>query len=341
MSSMDRTVINRVDETGPADPDRFAAEIATRFQPIVLRGQARHWPAVAAGNESDEALADYIRQKDRGKPVEVLIGPPEIEGRFFYDEALQGCNFQKRFGALDGLLNKLLALRETVDPIALYAGAAAADECLSGWTQENTLPFPLPHATPRLWIGNRTHVSTHFDESSNIAVVVSGRRRFTLFPPEQLSNLYVGPFHFTIAGPPVSMVDIDKPDLTRYPRFAEAIRHALVADLEPGDALFIPPIWWHNVKATQAFNVMVNYWWEAPHSVSPLGALTHTMLAIRDMPRAQRIAWRQWFDHYVFGDDAPQAADHLPERVRGAAGPVSSERNARFTEQIARGLRGA
>jgi hypothetical protein len=336
---MDNRICKRVEETGPADPDRFAAEISTRFEPIVLRGQATHWPSVAAGRQSDEALVRYIQAMDRGKPVEVLVGPPEIEGRFFYDDAMRGCNFQKRFGPLGGLLEKLLALRETAEPISLYAGAATAAEHLPGWVEENALPFPLPHATPRLWIGNRTHVSTHFDEASNVAVVIAGKRRFTLFPPEQLSNLYVGPFHFTIAGPPVSMVDIDRPDLERYPRFAEAMRHALLAELEPGDALFIPPIWWHNVNASQAFNVMVNYWWEEPHSVSPLGALTHAILAIRDMPAAQRAAWRQWYSHYVFDDNAPHAADHLPERVRGAAGPISPERNAQFSAEIAKGLK--
>ena len=326
----DLAVPTRVEESGPVDPDRFAGEIATRFRPIVLRGQAAHWPAVAAGRRSDEALVDYLKAHDRGKPVEVLIGPPEIEGRFFYDEALAACNFQKRFGALGGLLDKLLALRGAGDPISLYAGAAAAPDHLSGWVQENALDLPLPGAVPRLWIGNRTHVSTHFDEASNVAVVVSGRRRFTLFPPEQFANLYVGPFHFTVAGPPVSMVDLDAPDLTRYPRFAEAMEHALVADLEPGDALFIPPIWWHDVRATQAFNVMVNYWWEAPHAVSPLGALNHAILAIRDLPAAQRAAWRAWFDHYVFGEGAVHAGDHLPPHARGVVGPPSAERNARF-----------
>jgi hypothetical protein len=328
----------RVEETGPVDAARFADEIATRFQPIILRGQAHEWPAVAAGLGSDEMLVDYLKRMDRGRPAEVLIGPPEIEGRFFYDETMQACNFQKRFGSLSGLLDKLLSLRDETAPVALYAGAAAADDHLSAWIADNPLPFNLPGAKPRIWVGNRTHVSTHFDEASNIAVVVAGGRRFTLFPPEQVSNLYVGPFHFTIAGPPVSMVDIENPDLERYPRFQEAVAHGLVADLEPGDALFIPPIWWHNVKATSAFNVMVNYWWSEPHAISPMGALNHTILAIRDLPPAQRAAWRRWFEHYVFDDQAPRAGDHLPEHALGVLAPPSKTRNDRFAAEIAGGL---
>jgi hypothetical protein len=327
-----------VEETGPVDAGQFAREIAPRARPIILRGQAAAWPAVAAGQQSDEALVAYLKAMDRGKPAEVLIGPPEIDGRFFYDDAIAGCNFQKRFGPLGALLDKLLAMRERDAPNALYAGAAGVDDHLAGWARDNALPFAMPGAKPRVWIGNRTHVATHFDEASNVAVVVAGSRRFTLFPPEQLDNLYVGPLHFTIAGPPVSMVDLAKPDLARYPRFAEASRQAVFADLAPGDALFIPPIWWHSVTATAPFNVMVNYWWGEPHAVSPMGALMHAILAVRDLPAPQRRVWQRWFDHFVFDDAAPGVADHLPANVRGIVGPPSDRRNAHFARLLAKGL---
>lgn len=331
-------VTQHVEERDAVHPDRFAEEVAAHYRPLVLRGQASHWPAVQAGRRSDEALADYLRGFDGGKPVEVLIGPPEIRGNFFYDSAMSGCNFQKRFGGFSALLDKLLALRGVPAPQSLYAGAAGARDHLPGWAEENPFPFPVPAAIPRVWIGNASHVSTHFDESSNVAIVVTGTRRFTLFPPDQVGNLYVGPFHFTIAGPPVSMVDLTAPDLDRYPRFAEALDHALVADLEPGDALYIPPIWWHNVQAAGAFNVMVNYWWDPPHGSSALSAMIHAILGIRDLPLAQRRAWMTWFETYVFGEDAAHAADHLPAHVRGVVGPASAARNASIRAHLARGF---
>ena len=102
-----------------------------------------------------------------------------------------------------------------------------------------------------------------------MAIVIGGWRRFTLFPPEQVDNLDVGPLHFTIAGPPVSMVDLLHPDFERYPRFATALEHAVMAELGPGDALFIPPLWWHDVEALDGVNVRMSYWWETPHCSMP------------------------------------------------------------------------
>jgi hypothetical protein len=322
-------------EIETVDADVFDRDIQAGYRPVVMRGLAADWPAVRAARTSDTALVDYLRRFDSGKPAEVLVGPPEIAGRFFYEDAMRHTNFQKRHGPLSALLDRLLHIRDMAEPDSLYAGAVSAADYLPGWIEDNPMPLALSGATPRLWIGNATHVSTHFDETSNVAVVVAGRRRFTLFPPEQLGNLYVGPFHFTIAGPPVSMVDLDHPDLDRYPRFAEAMNHAQSAVLEPGDAIYIPPIWWHNVKALSAFNVMANFWWEPPLSQSPLAALLHAIMAVRDLPREHRQAWRAWFDRYVFDDDAAEAAAHLPPHVRGAAGPPTPERNTQLRRQLA------
>jgi len=231
-------------------------------------------------------------------------------------------------------MTELVRLIDVADPHAVYASAAAIAPLLPGWVEQNPLDLPFADAVPRIWIGNAARVATHYDLGSNIAVVVAGRRRFTLFPPEQLENLYVGPLERTIAGPPVSMVDPEQPDLARYPRFAEAARHALEAELAPGDALFIPSLWWHHVRALDPVNVLVNYWPVPDPAVSPLSAMVHAMMSVRDLPERERQAWHRWFDHYVFGNDAVSAGDHLPDEAQGFVGPPGAGR----TEQIRRFL---
>ena len=299
-----------------------------RATPVVLRGQVRHWPAVAAGAGGDRAMATYLADFDTGRPLDVMIAPPEAAGRFFYTDDLTGFNFHRQPVPLGPLLHELLRLSDerVASPHALYAGSATAPTYLPGWQDANPLGLPTGDAPARLWIGNATRIAPHYDESDNVACVVHGRRRFTLFPPDQIGNLYVGPLDRTIAGPPSSLVDPDAPDLARFPRFADAAARAQVADLGPGDALFIPALWWHHVRAFDALNVLVNYWWKQDEAGSAFPALVHAMLSVRDLPPATRAAWRIWFDHYVFADDAAEQAAHLPPGARGVLSEASPAR---------------
>ncbi len=308
------------------DLKTFREQIEPANQPAVLRGLVNHWPAVRAARVSPLALADYLRGFDAGKPVAVLEGPPSIRGHFFYREDMRGLNFERKPATIGATLERLLAQLDDPNPAAIYIESTPTAEHLPPFADANPMPLLPPIVIPRIWVGNTLTVQTHFDLSSNIACVVGGRRRFTLFPPDQIANLYVGPIEFNISGPPISMVTLRNPDLARFPRFAEAQRHALTAELEPGDALYIPYAWWHQVESLAPFNVLVNYWWnEARQAGSPYDAMLHAVLALRDLPPAQRAVWRAMFDHYVFtaGDEA---LSHLPREQRGIMGPPSPTR---------------
>src|SRR5205823_11513354 len=137
------------------------------------------------------------------------------------------------------------------------------DLCMPGFRSENDLDFKSHgiNPPPIIWIGNRTTASAHYDAPSNIACVAVGKRRFTIFPPDQIFNLYPGPLEPTPGGQSISVVDFKNPDFEKYPRFREALAVAHVAELEAGDAIFIPSMWWHHVEGLNAFNVLVNYWW--------------------------------------------------------------------------------
>ena len=190
-----------------------------------------------------------------------------------------------------------------------------------------------------IWIGNRTCVAAHFDNTDNIACVVAGTRRFTMFPPDQISNLYVGPLDLTPAGQPVSLVDIRRPDLERFPRFAAALEVAEVAELGPGDAVYVPALWWHHVEALDDFNVLVNYWWrEVPEFFdSPSSSLLHCLLTIKSLPPEQRARWKAVFDHLIFQTEAP-ALEHLPPQVRGLFGELTQEKADRIRAMLIKSL---
>ena len=304
----------------------FREEIVPASKPVVLKDLVKDWPAVKAARESQAALANYLRNFDRGSSVLVMEAPPSIRGRIFYREDMSGLNFERRPGTVGATIDKLQAQVSDPNPPTVFIESAPAETVLPGFSATHVNPLLRPDVSPRIWIGNAVTVRTHFDLFENIACAVGGRRRFTLFPPEQVSNLYLGPVDFTPSGVPVSMVPPHEPDLARFPRFAEAQRHAQTAELEPGDAVYIPYGWWHHVESLTPFNVLVNYWWnDAPKLGSPFGVMLHAALSLRDMPADQRAVWRALFEHFIFTDPEVSMA-HLPPEKRGLLGPPSAAR---------------
>jgi hypothetical protein len=305
--------------------DALPAEVLQSTRPVLLRGLVRHWPLVQAALRSDADFCDTLRRFGEGTRVGLWRGGPEIEGRFFYNADLTGFNFQREIGRFGALLDELLARAREPRPPALYLGSTELDGSFPGLRQHNDLPGLAAQAPlVSLWLGNRARVAAHFDLPDNIACVVAGRRRFTLFPPDQVGNLYIGPLDLTPAGQPISLVDLAWPDHARFPRYAEALRHAQVFELEPGDALFMPSQWWHGVEGLDPVNALVNFWWRQspPYMDTPLNTLMLALLSVRDLPPAQRDAWRALFNHYVFDADA-QTAAHIPPAARGVLAPLS------------------
>jgi hypothetical protein len=316
----------RIPEITGVDPHALPDDVLLSTQPVVLKGLVADWPLVRASLESNQAAIAYIRKFYRDATVGALLGAPDIEGRFFYNEDLSGFNFKAVKLKLDVMLDEVERHQDAAKPPAIYVGSTTVDTCLPGFRGENDLGFGERQPLVSIWLGNRTRIAAHHDLPDNIACVVVGHRRFTLFPPEQLANLYIGPLDFTPAGQAISLVDLTKPDLQRFPKFAEAARHAHVAELGPGDALFIPSMWWHHIEALDSFNVLVNYWWrQSPAFMdSPIGALMYAIMTGRDLPKEQREAWFNLFRHYVFEAD-DQTAAHIPESARRALSPMDAD----------------
>lgn len=324
--------------TAPLAADAFDA-LRAEVRPVVMRGLVAHWPAVAAARVSDRAIVDYLCRETALRPVGAIAASASEQGRFFYTHDLTRLNFIRASGRLEFFLNDLLSAAAMPDAPAMAVQSEDIASLLPAFADANRLPL-LPDVAPRIWIGNRIRVAPHYDAKENVACCVAGRRRFTLFPPEQIANLYPGPFELTPAGTPVSMVDPAAPDLARYPRFAEAAQHASTATLEPGDAIYIPYGWWHGVESLDPVSILVNYWWAPgqPEGIgSPYDALLHALLAFKHLPPDQRAVWRGMLEHYVFEHDGDPAA-HLPDHAKGIIGPPSPAQFAQMRELIRQAL---
>ena len=242
--------------------EQFEKDIVAAGRPVVLRGLAADWPATQCGRESPEAICRYLLERDNGTPVDAILLAPEERGRIFYNAAMDGFNFLRQRLPISRVIEQIARYSHFEAAPAVAVQSALIRECLPRFLEENRLAL-LDGVEPRIWIGNRVITPAHYDNSRNIACVIAGRRRFTLFPPEQIENLHVGPFDFAPAGPAISLVDFAEPDFARFPRFRTALEHALTTELAPGDAIYIPTRWWHHVISLDLCNVLVNYWWTA------------------------------------------------------------------------------
>jgi hypothetical protein len=322
----------------------FDNEILPANEPVVLRGLVGDWQAVARARQSFLAIAQYLAAFDSGARATALMTPPEEDGRIFYDTSMAGFNFLRSQRTVTQVLEQVLRYAQFERSPAVAVQTARIRECAPGFEAENAMPLLDAGVQPLLWFGTAIVTPAHFDESHNIACCVAGRRRFTLFPPEQVANLYVGPLDHSPAGMPMSLVDFAKPDFERFPRFREALAHARVAELAPGDAIYMPPLWWHHVRSLEPFNMLVNYWWLLPapgHATPPfaLDALLHVAASLRGLPPAQRESWRALFEHYVFDADR-DATSHIPADRQGVLGPMSAQDHdqarARLLQKLAR-----
>lgn len=316
------------------------AALVAADKPVIVRGFVNDWPLVEAGRRGVGEAISYLKHFYSGRPVVGYTGLPENGGRYFYEPGATGLNYNSERVALDVYLDRIAErLGDPASP-SFYVGSTDLDQFLPGISAENSLKledvaFGCRPPTVSIWLGNRTTAPTHYDQSNNIACCAIGRRRFTLFPPEQVANLYPGPLEPTPGGQVVSMVDLRAPDFDLYPRFADALESAQVAELEPGDILFYPALWWHQVEALDPFNAMVNYWWDVSPAFmdTPQTTLLHAILSLRDRPDSEKAAWRNLFDYYVFGP-SDQAAAHLPEPAQGALGRLDDTKARRLRAAI-------
>jgi hypothetical protein len=324
-------------------PQRFQSEVVTGCQPVTLRGLVADWPVVQAAGGSPQRFKDYLAAFDVGGRVETYLGNPAIAGKYYYSPDFKGFNFERRMMKLLEALQIMAQSLERADAPSVYVGSVPTGESLPGFAAANPMPLLGQAPGPRIWLGTRSNVSCHHDTYDNLACVIAGRRRFTLFAPQLIGRLYVGPIDNTMAGAPVSLAaSADGPQDGDFPLFEEIRGQALRVELEAGDALYLPKLWWHKVESLAPLNGLVNYWWDAFSAGpdAPYTSMLLAMIAISERPAAEREAWKAFFDHYVFRPNGHPLA-HLPREQHGLLGPLKPENYARIRARVMHMMRGA
>lgn len=217
----------------------------TETTPVIIRG---------SGTLGEVAgwTPEHLSAKLAGRDVPISVA--DADGAFRYDpdspsklrfEDVPGADLAREFRAD----TRKLCLQQA--PIASH---------LPELLDELTVPPYVPAAKINdinLWMASSaSRTPLHFDDMHNVFAQIEGRKRFLLFNPAQFDALYPGPINTRTES--FSRVDLSRPDFRRFPRLAGVEYWEAV--VWPGDLLFMPAYWWHQVSS-QDLSVSVNYWW--------------------------------------------------------------------------------
>ena len=224
----------RIEKRSDVSLEEFVARYVRGCRPVVLTDLARDWPAMQRWSPQDlkarfghleveiqsERNADPQYEQNKLKlrrsarlsefVDQVLAGGPTND---YYMTANNEALRRPEFAAL-------LADIGTLPP---YCDAAQLSRLSSFWFGPAGTVTPLHHDTLML-----------------LHTQIVGRKRWRFISPLETPKLYN---HNAVFSP----IDVDKPDLARYPLFSQA--RMLEVIVEPGETVFLPLAWWHQVTS--------------------------------------------------------------------------------------------
>lgn len=302
----------------------FINEYLTPGKPVVIRGLVSQLPVVKAAKRSNDAFLEYLTAHYVGGRIRFMT--LANDAYYFYNEDYSGFNFERKIGSYEQFLNAIRDASPVNAPNRVSLQSAPLKDHFPNLLGEYQMPLFDSAIEPRIWLGSAGKINSHFDDANNIACVISGKRTFTIFPPEQIENLYLGSLQITPGGAPISLAKLHEYDQQKFPKMKEAIKYSLSIELYPGDAIFIPALWWHHVESHEGVNGLINYWQggsiENPQELSGLDAILFGLISLSKLPESEKLAWKTMFDHIVMKSEGQ--FDYVPDKIKGVLGEMNT-----------------
>ena len=212
------------------DYERFAQDFLAANRPVIIDGLIDNWPAKTCWDHQS------LNEK---------LGRERIQYTRYFVE--QNRHMPEKMESSFGEFLDLVFQEKCEDPIywTAYNQGDEASALLSGLQED--IVFPEPYCTAKegmrtyFWIGPKgTRSGLHFDPYNVLFVQVKGRKRFYLFPPQDIPKAYLENDFF-------SQVDAEAPDLGKFPKFSGL--EPIIVEVGPGETLFLPVGWLHQVRS--------------------------------------------------------------------------------------------
>ena len=233
--------------------EEFADRWVRHEQPVIVRDGLRGWPPRRKWS------LEYLKEMSGTRRVKVGVSTDGgyVEFARVIDDIFSPGDAAPKYRVHQISLKRWSTLDEDASPPPYVRGKIIARN---------------------IWMASTGNVTrTHYDMEDNINVQLRGRKEVILYPSTQLDELYPrSPWDYMSN---FSGVEIESPDLSRFPLFRRAT--PLRAVLEPGDFLYLPIYWWHQFRTLEA-SLNVNFWWQ------PRTAQTLRRHGLRYWPRMAR-----------------------------------------------------
>ncbi|TPG54900.1 DUF6065 family protein [Sphingomonas glacialis] len=226
--------------------DEFLKDYYAPARPVILGGAMDDWPALKRWSPA------YLKALIGAAPVEYQGGRSE-NARFELDK-----DRHRRTAPFEAFIDTITGAGAGNDAYLTAYNSDRNQQALAPMIADMgfldaflTRDAAMPNGMP--WIGPAgTVTSLHHDLTNNFIAQIVGRKRLTLVPAAQVGRLYNAQHVFS------QIADLDDPDLdmARYPALADATQYDVI--LEPGEILFVPLGWWHQVKALD-FSVTLTF----------------------------------------------------------------------------------
>lgn len=254
------TTILKIERIENPTKEFFQKQIYTARKPVIITGAINHWKAYSIWTE------DYLN---------TLIGNTDVfvcasKNQFFLGNPEHGFKKLLEQMKFSDFIDLLRQNKNSTD-VYYYLVRASIPQFFPELLGDIELPIycedkSLTNGLINLWLGCSGNISQlHYDLDDNFLVQVRGRKRVVLLDPWQTPYLYPFPANSNNLHSFSQIVNIDKPDLNKFPQCQKA-RYCEVF-LEAGEMLFIPAFWWHQVytiEAPQFPTISVNFWFKPP-----------------------------------------------------------------------------
>jgi len=212
--------------------DISSKEIKSKYirqsKPVILSNVMQDWPAV------DKWSFDYIADQHGDIEVPVYSSKP-ASGKQHQHAAAKVLPLKTYFNMLKAGENDLRMF--------FFNLLQNAPSLLKDFTYPD-IGIKFFKRLPVLFVGGKgAKVQMHYDiDYAHLLLChFGGKKKILLIPPEQTPYMYRVPYSFS------SLFDVDfsAPDFSKYPALEKL--NGYTAELSHGDALYIPPGFWHYI----------------------------------------------------------------------------------------------